>query len=1052
MLGVAARTFSWTFVCISALQLVACATAPKPAPVVAAQVAPPPPVVPTGRLPQGVRPLAYTLELNIVPHLERFSGRVQIGVQVDTPTQLVWLHGRDLQVSSVRAIVGAESIAASYTQMNADGVAALNFAKPIPAGTAILELVYDAALGRQLHGLYRVDVGTDAYAFTQFEAISARHAFPSFDEPRFKTPFDVWLTVPATDVAAANAPMLTEEAAPDGMKRVHFALTKPLPTYLVALAVGPFDVVDAPAIAPNALRSTPLRLRGLAVKGKGASLAFALGEAGPMVASLERYFGSPYPFEKLDLVAVPDFGAGAMENAGLVTFREWLLLLDRAHASEGQRRANAYVMTHELAHQWFGDLVTMPYWDDIWLNEAFATWMGHRVVAELHPEHKPELSMLAEVNDAMHSDSRLSARVIRQPIESSGDIMNAFDSITYSKGGGVLAMFERYLGVATFQKGVQSYLAAHAYGNATTDDLLDALSVAAGKDVKTPFNSFLTQVGVPLLHAQARCESGKAELLLRQERYLPLGSQGDRNQRWQVPVCARYESAGALHESCTLLIEERGVLPLEGAGCPSWVMPNADGAGYYRFSLPSADLEKLRTRAMKKLTARERLSVAQALDAGFDSGSVSGKDVLTAARTLVTDDNRPVVEEPMGLLRLARDEIVTDKQRSAVEAFTRELYTPVANRLGMKERKGEDGETKLLRASVLSALAETGRDPTLRRHLDRAARAYLGLGGDNALHVDAVPADVADLALRVLSEDGDAALFDTLYQRFVQTQDPALRSRLLHALGSVRDARSQRALDLVLDPQLHVNELTTPLHQQLADLRTRDKAWAWLEQHFDQLVARLSVEGAGFIPWLASPFCSDAMAQRAEAFFTPKLATLPGAPRNLAGVAEALRLCAARVNAQRDSVESFFDPHHVSAPPPAAAPAIVPAPVAAAAPAPAVLPAPVAAAASAPAVLPAPVAAAAPAPVAPAPAASAAVQPAAPVAAAPTAATAAASPAPKAAPAAPAAPAALPPTAATAAPAAPTAPAAPVLRIAPAAAGPTPTPAPAGPVPTPAPH
>ncbi|HEX7476681.1 MAG TPA: M1 family metallopeptidase, partial [Polyangiales bacterium] len=984
------------------LMLAACATAPKSAPVVASQAPAAGPVVPAGRLPQGVQPLSYTLELNISPHQERFSGRTQIAVQVSVSTQIVWLHGRDLHVSSVRALVGPESIPASYTQMNEDGVVALNFAKALPVGNAVIELIYDAALGRQLRGLYRVDSGNDAYAFTQFEAISARHAFPSFDEPRFKTPFDVWLTVPATDVAAANTPVLAEEVMPDGMKRVHFAPTKPLPTYLVAFAVGPFDVIDAPAIAANGVRSTTVPLRGLAVRGKGGSLAYALGEVGPTLAALERYFGSPYPYEKLDIVAVPDFGAGAMENAGLVTFREWLLLVDRAHAGEGQRRASAYVMAHELAHQWVGDLVTMPFWDDIWLNEAFATWMGNRVVGELHPEYKPELSQLAEVNDAMRNDSRVSARMIRQPIESSHDIVNAFDSITYTKGGGVLAMFERYLGAPTFQKGVQSYLAAHAYGTATTDDLLDALSAAAGKDVKVAFNTFLTQSGVPMLSAETSCEGGKAELRLRQERYLPLGSTGNKQQRWQIPVCARYESAGHLHESCTLLTEVTGSLPLEGSACPAWVMPNAEGAGYYRFTVPSAELEKLRTRAMKKLSARERLAVVQALGAGFEAGSVSGKDCLTAARTFVTDETRAVANAPMGLLRFAHDEIVDEPMRPAVEAFTRELYTPLKNRLGMHEAHGEDGETKLLRAEVLTALAETGHDAATRKRLEHAGHQYLGTGAGNTIHADAVPADVVDLALRVTLADGDAALWDAVYQRFQTTEDPVLRARLLHALASVRDARSDKALALALDPHLRVNEVLTPVADQLADIRTRDAAWQWLEQKFDAVLARLSPEGAGYMPWLAAGFCSEAMAQRVEAFFAPKIASLGGGPRSLAGTLEALRLCAARVSAQRDSVESFFDPHHVSAPPaaipgaPPAAPAVPPAPlapgapVAAAAPAPVVVPAaaPVAATAAPAAPAVAPRASAAPLTAAPAPAAPARVTaaPVAPAAAAPAAA------------------------------------------------------------------
>ncbi len=1026
----------------------ACATAPK-AGVVNASVQKKAPglQVPAGRLPQGVRPLGYTLELTVAPKAERFSGRTQIAVQLDAPRQLIWLHGRELHVTSVRAIVGQESIAASYTQMSADGVVALNFARPVPAGSAVLELVYDAAFNGHLDGLYRVETGGAAYAFTQFESTSARLSFPCFDEPGFKTPFDLWLTVPATDVAAANTALVSEEPTGDGNKRVHFAPGKPLPTYLVAFAVGPFDVVDAPAIASHALRPAPLPLRGLAVKGKGPMLRHALAEAGPIIAALERYFGSAYPFEKLDLVAVPDFAAGAMENPGLVTFRDWLLLLEKTRGAEAQHRASVEVMAHELAHQWVGDLVTMDYWDDLWLNEAFATWMGHRIVAELHPEQKSEMSLLAAVDGAMHADSLVSARMIRQPITSAHDIPNAFDSITYQKGAGVIAMFERYLGAATFQKGVQSYLAAHAYGNARTDDLLDALSASAGRDIKTPFNSFLTQVGVPLVAAEVSCVDGKAELHLRQERYLTLGSEGQKDVRWQIPVCVRYEASGKLHETCTLLTEPSSSLPLPGGGCPSWLMPNADAAGYYRFVLSAADLDKLRAHGLKRLSAREHFAVAQALDAGFASGHVAAKDVLAASSSFVADENRQVVESPLGILRLVHDEMVPEAMRPAVQAFVRDLYAPIKNRLGFREPRDEDGETKLLRARVLSAVADLGRDQATRKRLERLGRQYLGLGGDNGLHADALPADVAGLALRVLVEDGDAASFDALYQRFIKTDEASLRAHLLHALSAVRDARSPKALALALDPKLHVNEVFVPLHEQLADPRTRDAAWQWFEQNFDALAARMSPEALGSTPWLFAGFCSEAMGSRLNAFFAPRIAALPGGPRSLAGALEALRLCAALVKNQSESAQAFFSPHHEAKP---AAP-VTPPPTAAVAPAvpPAAAPAPALAKLAAPA---APASAAAAAPVAAAPTAtklSLTASPAAPVAAPAPAAPRAAlpldswtgEPTPKAAavpaPHAPAAPSA-PTLAPVAAPTAPVTPvvapvAAPAAKLSPAA-------------------
>ncbi|HEX2677441.1 MAG TPA: M1 family metallopeptidase, partial [Polyangiales bacterium] len=495
------------------------------------------------------------------------------------------------------------------------------------------------------------------------------------------------------------------------------------------------------------------------------------------------------------------------------------------------------------------------------------------------------------------------------PITSTHDILNAFDGITYSKGGAVLAMFERYLGAEVFQKGVQQYLAAHAFANATSEDFLDAESAAAGKDVRTPFFTFLTQVGVPLVKASVNCEPNAAHLELEQSRYLPLGSKGaaaSAGQLWQIPVCARYASGGSIHETCTLLTEAKGKLPFDGGACPSWVMPNADAAGYYRFTLPPADLDKLRSAGWKQLTPRERVSIAEALHAGFASGTLDAKSVFDAFPALIADDDRDVVEVPMQLLRFAHDELVTEAQRPAVEARARKLYEVKQGRLGFHERPGEDGETKLLRASLLSFVADVGRDPAVRKRAQSQGKRYLGLGAGDKLHPEAVDSDLADLAVRMVAEDGDDATWDTLYKRFVATTEPALRARLLRALCSVRDARSSKALALALDPALHVNEVLVPLYVQVGDPRTRDAAWQWLEQNFDALTARLSSNGAGHTPGLAASFCREDMIGRAQTFFGPRVEKLSGGPRSLADAIESLEICVAQVKAHGPGVQALF--------------------------------------------------------------------------------------------------------------------------------------------------
>ncbi|MEY2933890.1 MAG: hypothetical protein RL033_4639, partial [Pseudomonadota bacterium] len=545
-----------------------------------------------GRLPEGVRPTHYALQLQIVPGRDDFSGHASIDVQLDRPLQTLLLHARELQLtSSSVSVPGSErSVTAVPRALGESGLIALALSEPIGPGASRIEIDYAGKLNRRLRGLYAVESGGDSYAFTQFEPIDARRAFPCFDEPRFKTPFDVTLRVPEGQRAISNTPALSERRLDSGLHELTFARTEPLPTYLVAFAVGPLDVVEAPPVPAAGARPQPLPLRGVAARGRGAELAFALQATPRLVASLERYFGSAFPYSKLDLIAVPDFASGAMENAGAITFRDTLLLLG-SNAPEQQRRAAVSVNAHELAHQWFGDLVTMPWWDDIWLNEGFATWLAARVVQDAFPEHRAELARVVGLQRAFDMDAKQSARQVRQPIESDHDIRNAFDAITYTKGGALLEMFERYLGADAFRAGLRLYLERHRFGTGTSGELLAALEESSGKPVAAAFSSFLDQPGVPTVSATLQCESGgQPRMRLRQSRFAPLGSGIAAAGLWQVPVCVRFAGPApgkpAL-EQCVLLDSSEATFTLSQRECPSWLFPNARASGYYRWSLPA---------------------------------------------------------------------------------------------------------------------------------------------------------------------------------------------------------------------------------------------------------------------------------------------------------------------------------------------------------------------------------------------------------------------------------------------------------------------------------
>lgn len=857
---------------------------------------------PLGRLPEGVRPTRYQISLEVVPERDTFSGLAVIEIELDQPASSIWMHGERLRVASIHAEHDGERIAASWQQRSPDGVARVELVERLPAGKSRLLVQYAARLDSRLEGLYKVRSNGETYAFTQLEATNARKVFPCFDEPRFKTPFQLTVTAPGDQIVASNTPVDRAVQLPNGLQRVAFLPTPPLPTYLVAFVVGPFDVVSGPEIPSGKGRPLPIPLRGIAAKGQGPLLQYALDHTGAFVENLERYFDIPYPYQKLDLVAVPDFAAGAMENVGLITFREWFLLLDAKRAPEGQRRAFAYVMAHELAHQWFGNLVTMPWWNDIWLNEAFATWMGNKTVEQMHPEYHADLSALASAQRAMDLDSLQSARSIRQPIESNHDIKNAFDAITYQKGGAVLDMFEHWMGEATFREGIQLYLRRHQWGTATSSDLLAALDEVSDLEVSGPFRSFLTQPGVPLIsvtEAESTCASGSRRLELQQRRFLPIGSDGQEARTWEIPYCFRHSQG----QTCGLLSEERGAVDLPG--CPAWWMPNDDGAGYFRFWLGTSAWAALRDEGWPELSDRGKMAVADSVLSGFNRGVVSPTAMMSWFPRFVASPIRQVATAPMEPLEFIMEQVASDQTVPRVRSYARRLYGRLYAKLGWHPRKTDSSDLLLLREAVLRFIIMDVRDRDARRRAARLGRSFVGYRSVRA--AEALDPQLAGLALATAVQESDAAFFDYLVERLIQSEDATERNRILGALGHAEDpALAKRALDLALDARLRNNEVMLLLGPQFRDPRTKQPAWRWLTEHFDALEARLGPSQVGYAPWLATSFCSEEAAAEVRAFFEPRVASLPGGPRNLAGTIESIQLCAAKADAYQAPIERTF--------------------------------------------------------------------------------------------------------------------------------------------------
>ncbi|MFW6057790.1 MAG: M1 family metallopeptidase, partial [Persicimonas sp.] len=666
------------------------------------------------RLAEEVVPTRYRLALDLDPTRDTFSGTTSIQVELAEEAGRIDLHAKDLEIDRVWANVGKAKIDASIVEGTNGGITVV-LDSPIGPGEATLEFEYQAPLDETPHGLYRVEEGGKWYAFTQFEPLSAREAFPSFDEPRFKTPFQVSIEVPAGDQKAFANTLPKNIAEEDGTTYV-YEETEPLPTYLVAFAVGPLEVVEAPE---DAIDGVPLRV--ITTQGKSHLAAYALDKAPALLAAQTDYFGMELPFSKLDLVAVPNFAAGAMENVGLVTFRERLLLLDPDNATASDEYAAQSVMAHEFAHMWFGNYVTPAWWNDLWLNEAFATWMATRTLAEVAPELEPRIDAVRGSLRVMSADALENARAIRQPIRDGGDVYNAFDGITYSKGRAVLQMLEAWIGEEAFRDGVRRFMEQHAYGTGTTDGLISTWEEVSDEPIKAMLGGFLDQPGVPLVEVEPSCEDGQNTLEVAQSRYLPAGSDADPDQRWRIPVCFGFEVDGQVERRCELIEEASQTAEFDTQSCPTWIHPNADETGYYHWKLPADDLVELGSTHRDELSMPERVALLPHTKALVEAHRFDIDAYLELVEAMAKEEHRAIVGQVVDAVS-GVEEIARDQERGeAFENWAAEIILPHAWRLGFEAKDGEPVEDRLLRPKVIRAAATLIPNDELRLEAVEAA-------------------------------------------------------------------------------------------------------------------------------------------------------------------------------------------------------------------------------------------------------------------------------------------------------------------------------------------
>jgi puromycin-sensitive aminopeptidase len=789
------------------------------------------------RLSRTVTPSHYDLVLTPDLTAATFTGVVAVTVDVAEATSEIVLNALDLEIYSVILTSVDDARRSGRAQIDVDEQrAVLRFDEPIPAGSGYrLELEFSGILNDKLHGFYRSSFTDDdghgwVIATTQFEPADARRAFPCWDEPDFKATFSVILVVPATLAAISNGEIEADEPLDGGLRRVRFATTMVMSTYLLAFIVGPFALTE-----PADVDGVPLRIA--TPPGRSQLTPYATEVGVHALRFLSSYFELPYPSDKIDHVAIPDFAFGAMENLGCVTYRETALLVDTAAASQLELQRVAQVVAHETAHMWFGDLVTMKWWNGIWLNEAFATFMELTTTDDLRPDWDVWTAFGMGKAAAMAIDGLRATRPVEFTVGRPEEAEAMFDVLTYQKGGAVLRMLEQYLGPDTFRRGIARYLAEHSYGNTETSDLWEALEATSGEPVRHTMDSWILQGGYPLLSVVAG--PGEHELTVSQERFLYAGGAGSA-ERWVVPVNLRASVAGKVETRRVLLDADSLVLPFDGP--VDWVVLNDGAWGFYRVRYGPELLAGFSGAAAGgQTTPLERMALVSDTWAAVLAGKASLEELVTLLLALRHEEDPDVWATMLGPL-YTLDLVIPTDDRPALSAFVRRLVGPAFDRLGWDPAPDEPQRQGILRGRLISFLGVLGVDATVRAEASRRFAQHLAHGEKDRQNAGggSLAPDVVTAAVNVAVADGGVKTWETVRQQFHQAINPQDRIRYLQALTSTEDPELLiRALEATLTPEVRSQDAPFVISGVLGGRSGRALAWPWLTGHWEQIQSKL---------------------------------------------------------------------------------------------------------------------------------------------------------------------------------------------------------------------
>jgi aminopeptidase N len=861
------------------------------------------------RLPTNVIPDSY--DLTFTPNLEKatFSGDETIHVRLLKPATTITLNSAEIEYQEVKITAGSFHMVVPATLDEKSDQATFTVPVELPARDYFIHIKYTGILNGQLRGFYLSQTAKRRYAVTQFESTDARRAFPCFDEPAFKAVYNIKLVIDKGDTAISNGKIVSDVAGPgDGKHTLTFSPSPKMSTYLVAMMVGDF------VCKSGAADGIPIRV--CTVPGKENLVGWALTSAENILKFYDTYYYTKYPFQKLDIIAFPDFAAGAMENVAAITYRETDLFFDEKTSPLDARENVTSVLAHEMAHQWFGDFVTMKWWDDIWLNEGFATWMAWKPMESWKPEWHNAQSEIQETDGALSTDSISSIRPIRSNANTPAEIDALFDGIAYEKAASVLRMVEAYVGEDLYRKGVNEYLQAHQYGNATAEDFWSQIAKTSGKPVDKIMKSFIDQPGAPLITAKSECAGGVTKVTLTQKRFFADDKllAASSKELWQIPIALR----AARSKSSAYKILSAGEQTFDLPGCARWVFANAGGRGYYRTEYDAATFGKISTEMEESFSPEERIHFLGDAWAMVRVGRLNVGEYLNAIQDFAADRNRAVLGEAIGVIPRIHDAIASPADRPAFEAWVRKFLGPIAidleegsSRPEWSERPpegtripgagpDESVDSAALRTDILNMLTAYGDDPVLIAKAFDTVDAYMK---DPA----SVDTERAQNALRIVARKGDAALYDRYMEHIKSAKTPEEYYSYFYSLAAFHDpALTKRTFEFALSPAVRNQDLN--LIAALFNSETaRPAAWELLKLHFKDLQAKAGADigggGGGFVG-IAGVFCDAKMRDESQEFFAAQ--HIPGTERPLQNARDRVNSCIALRSLQQNNLSEFL--------------------------------------------------------------------------------------------------------------------------------------------------